>query len=87
MRRQHTPVAPKMPALTFHSSASPFLFNPEVSQHVMSSYYLEKIQELNERLRQLNLLEDAREIATVCHEMIRVKKALRKLSTRTGYLA
>lgn len=87
MRRQHPPVAPEMPALTLHSSTSPFLFNPADAWNVMSSYYQEKIQQHNERLQQLNLLEDAREIATVCHEIIRTKKALYKLSVRTGYLA
>lgn len=86
MRRQHPP-APEMPALTFQSSTAPFLFNPTDAWNVMSSYYLEKIQEHNERLQQLNLLEDAREIATICHEIIRAKKALCKLSIRAGYLA
>lgn len=54
---------------------------------VMSGYYLEKIEELNSRLDDLNLQENAREISTVCHEIIRAKKALRKLSINCGYLA
>ena len=87
MRRQHPLVVPETPAPTFHNSTSPFLFNTADAWNVMSSYYLEKIQEHNERLQQLNLLEDAREIATICHEIIRAKKALWKLSIRTGYLA
>ncbi|WP_276480612.1 hypothetical protein [Paraflavitalea pollutisoli] len=47
---------------------------------MMRGYYVEKIQELNTQLTRLNLMENAREISAICHEIIRAKKGLTKLS-------
>lgn len=87
MKRQHPAITKKVPALAIEGGTSPILLNIEDSWEVMRGYYLEKVQELNSRLKGLNLMENAREITAVCHEIIRAKKVLSKLNIRTGYLA
>jgi hypothetical protein len=49
------------------------------SAEVMEYYYRGKIQELEQSLSQLNLLENARQIATLCKEIIRTKEILQKI--------
>lgn len=43
---------------------------------MLQGYYREKLQELQHRLRSLNLMENAREISAICVEIIRAKKVL-----------
>ena len=57
------------------------------SLEVMSGFYLERIQELETCLKRLTLLENAREITALCHEIIRAKNALNALSIKTTYIA
>lgn len=54
---------------------------------MLRGYYLEKLQELNHRLHDLNLMENAREISTICLEIIRAKKILNSLNLKRDYEA
>ena len=54
------------------------------SVEVMGYYYKGKIQELEQSLTQLNLLDHAKEIATLCKEIIRTKALLQKINKGTG---
>jgi hypothetical protein len=49
------------------------------SAEVMEYYYRGKIQELEQSLTQLNLLDNAREIASLCQEIVRIKEVLKKI--------
>lgn len=69
------PTRPSLMPITDHPS------------EIMRGYNLEKIEELNTRLTRLNLMENAREISAICHEIIRAKNELIKISRRTGYIA
>lgn len=83
MNHNHTAAA-----MSAQQSAAPATM-PQTgnSFDIMRGYYLEKIQESNARLNRLNLMENAREISAICHEIIRAKKELMKLSMRKGYIA
>jgi hypothetical protein len=88
MKREYPAITKDAPMLTFIENSTPsVVIRMSSSWEVLQGYYLEKIQELNNRLRELNIMENAREISGVCHEIIRAKKALQKLNTKTGYLA
>lgn len=87
MRRQQPAITKKASVFTVESNTAPILLNMGSSWEILRGYYLENIQELNNRLQGLNLLENAREITALCHEIIRAKKALSRLNVRTGYLA
>jgi hypothetical protein len=87
MKRQHQAIIEQVPALPIESSPPPALKNLGDSLEIMRGYNLERIQELSIRLRDLNLMENAREISAVCHEIIRAKKVLHKLNMKAGYLA
>ena len=65
MKRQHKPS---------------FTLNMGDSLEVMRSYYIERIQELEGHLKGLNLLENAPQIVSLCHEVIGARKALHKLN-------
>lgn len=49
------------------------------SVEVMEYYYRGKIQELEQSLAQLNLLENAREIASLCKSIVRTKEILQTI--------
>jgi hypothetical protein len=88
MKRQYPAITKKAPILTFIENSTPsVVIRMDTSWEVLQGYYLEKIQELNNRLRELNIMENAREISSVCYEIIRAKKALQKLNIKTGCLA
>ncbi|MBO9564491.1 MAG: hypothetical protein J7621_17055 [Niastella sp.] len=88
MKREYPATTQDAPILTFIENSTPsVVIRMSNSWEVLQGYYLEKIQELNNRLRELNIMENAREISGVCHEIIRAKKTLQKLNTKTGYLA
>jgi hypothetical protein len=86
MKRQDPTIA-KAPAIALDRHTSPTFLNICNSLETMRGYYLEKVQDLEFRLKDLNLMENAREITAICHEIIRAKKVLKKLNMRTGYLA
>ena len=76
MRQQHSSVSKS-------NSVSPKEIAPESfkmimadSVEVMEYYYRGKIQELEQSLAQLNILENAREIASLCKEIVRIKAVL-----------
>ena len=54
------------------------------SEEVMEYYYRGKIQELEQSLAKLNLLENAREIASLCKEIVRNKTVLQKIIIKKG---
>ncbi len=86
MKREYPAITKKAPMLTIiENSASSVVIKMDNSWEVLRGYYLEKIQELNNRLRELNIMENAREISAICHEIIRAKKTLCKLNLKPGY--
>ena len=87
MKRQYPAIIKQAPALSIDGISSPALMNLGDSLEIMRGYNLERIQELSIRLRGLNLMENAREISAVCHEIIRAKQALNILNRKAGYLA
>lgn len=80
MKRQHPADLKKTPAIAAQGNASVNLLNMGDSLEVMRSYYIERIQELEGRLKGLNLLEDAPQIVSLCHEVIRARKAMLQLN-------
>ena len=80
MKRQHPADLKKTPAIAAQGNASLNLLNMGDSLEVMRCYYTERIQELEGRLQALNLLEDAPQIVSLCHEVIGARKALHKLN-------
>jgi hypothetical protein len=87
MKRQH-PADKKKTAATAASDSKPLtLLNRRDSLEVMRSYYFERIQELEARLKGLTLLDNAREICAVCHEIIRTKRSMCRLNMKGRYLA
>ena len=88
MRRVYPAITKKAPTLAvIENSASSVVIKMDNSWEALRGYYLEKVQELNNRLRELNIMENAREISTICHEITQAKKTLYKLNLKTGYLA
>jgi hypothetical protein len=84
MRQQHSSVnkfdsvSPK--ELASHS----FQMIMADSVEVMEYYYRGKIQELEQALSKTNLLEHAREIASLCKEIVRTKEVLQKIIIKKG---
>jgi hypothetical protein len=80
MRQQHSsksnPVSPK------EIASEPFQMILADSVEVMEYYYRGKIQELEQSLSKLNLLDNAREIAVVCKEIVRIKELLQKITIK-----
>ena len=79
MRQQHSSISksdPVSPIETAHNIFQPIMAD---SVEVMDYYYRGKLQELQQSLTQLNLLDNAREIAGLCKEIIRTKEALQKI--------
>lgn len=80
MKRQHLAGIKKE---TIHTPAP----RPEISllsiEHIpslMKGYYLERIEELQANLKQLNLLDNACQITRLCHEIMRAQKAMGNLN-------
>ena len=76
MRQQHS-------SSSKSNSVSPKEIFPESFQMIMADsaevmeyYYRGKIQELEQALAQLNILENALEIASLCKEIVRIKAVL-----------
>jgi len=79
MRQQHSSISKS-------NSVSPKKIVPESLQMIMADsvevmeyYYRGKIQELEQSLSQLNLLDNAREISSLCKEIVRTKEILQKI--------
>lgn len=54
------------------------------SMEVMEYYYRGKIQELEQSLAQLNLLDNAREISSLCKNIVRTKEVLQNIIIKKG---
>jgi hypothetical protein len=87
MKRQHPADLKKTPAIAAQGNAPLTLLNMGDSLEVMRSYYVERIQELEGRLKGLNLLEHAPQIASLCHQVIRAKRGMCKLNGNGKYIA
>ena len=82
MRQQHSSISKSdsfSPIETAHNLFQPIMAD---SVEVMEYFYKGKIQELEQSLTQLNLLDNAREIAGLCKEIIRTKEVLQKIMTK-----
>lgn len=55
------------------------------SMEVKEQFYREKLQLLESALKQVNLLENSREIAFLCREITGAKKALQEIFKRKKY--
>jgi len=82
MRQQHSSIS-KSDTVSSNETAQRF-FQPIMadSVEVMEYYYRGKIQELEQSLAQLNILDNAREIAGLCKEVVRTKVVLQKIMTK-----
>ncbi len=73
-------------------TASPFSWHAHTlfmgdSLEVMEEYHREKVEVLESTLQQLNLLDNAREIAFLCREVVLVKEALHRIYQKKKFLA
>ncbi|MDF2187038.1 hypothetical protein [Paraflavitalea sp. CAU 1676] len=76
MKRQQ-PASPGTSPLRTACSKRPVVMTGNTCElEMLQGYYREKLQELQHRLRSLNLMENAREISAICVEIIRAKKIL-----------
>jgi hypothetical protein len=82
MRQQQAIITPRVPVITqseFRNVITPIMAD---SLEVMECYYYGKIQVLENSLANLNLLENAREIAFLCMEISKTKMALKKINLK-----
>lgn len=79
MRQQHSSIS-KSDSVS-PNETTPNQFQPIMadSAEVMEYYYKGKVQVLEQSLAQLNLLDNAREIAGLCKEIIRTKEVLQMI--------
>jgi len=82
MRQQHSIITGRASVITEKEFRNEFTDIMADSFEVMECYYEAKIQVLEESLTNLTLLDNAREIAFLCKEIIRTKNALRKISNK-----
>jgi hypothetical protein len=79
MRQQHSSTSKSNPVSPKEVSLESFQLIMADSAEVMEYYYRGKIQELEQSLAQLNILENAREIANLCKEIVRIKVVLQSV--------
>jgi hypothetical protein len=84
MRQQHSSISKSNPVSPKELAPESFQMIMADSVEVMEYYYRGKIQELDQSLAKLNLLENAREIASLCKEIIRNKVILQKIIIKKG---
>jgi hypothetical protein len=85
MRQQHSATVSKStPVSSKKGAPESFQTIMADSVEVMEYYYRGKIQELEQSLAQLTILENAREIASLCKEIIRTKEILQKIFIKKG---
>jgi len=89
MRQQHSSISKSNPVLAAALAPESFKLVMADSPEVMEYYYRGKIQELEQSLAKLNILENAREIASLCKEIVRIKEMLQtvliKKATRCSF--
>lgn len=79
MRQQHSSISKSNPVSAKEIAPESFKMILADSAEVMEYYYRGKIQELEQSLSQLNILENAREIAGLCKEIVRIKEVLQSV--------
>ena len=79
MRQQHSSISKSDTISSNESAQNSFQPIMADSVEVMVYYYRGKIQELEQSLAQLNILDNAREIAGLCKEVVRTKEVLQKI--------
>jgi hypothetical protein len=79
MRQQHSSISKSNSVSPKELAPDSFQMIMADSAEVMEYFYRGKIQELEQSLAKLNLLENAREIASVCKEIVRNKTVLQKI--------
>jgi hypothetical protein len=84
MRQQHSSTNKFNPVSPTELAPGSFQMVMADSVEVMEYYYRGKIQELEQALAKLNILEHAREIASLCKEVVRTKEVLQKIITKKG---
>jgi hypothetical protein len=78
MKQQHSSMGSSNPVSSTEGASESFQMVLADSVEVMEYYYRGKIQELEQSLSRLNLLDNAREIASLCKEIVRIKEVLQK---------
>jgi hypothetical protein len=85
MTQQHSAFTSKSTSV-FAKKEAPESFQTIMadSVEVMEYYYRGKIQELEQSMAQLTILENAREISSLCQEVVRTKEILQKIFIKKG---
>jgi hypothetical protein len=76
MRQQHSSNSKSNHVSSRENAFEAFQMIMADSVEVMEYYYRGKIQELEQSLSHLNILENAREIASLCKDIIGIKEVL-----------
>jgi hypothetical protein len=85
MRQHNAPISGKStPVSNKQETPESFKMIMADSVEVMEYYYRGKIQELEQSLAQLTILDNAREVASLCKEIIRTKEILQKIIIKKG---
>jgi hypothetical protein len=85
MRQQHSSfIGKSTPALAREEAPESFQTIMADSVEVMEYYYRGKIQELEQSMAQLTILDNAREISSLCREVVRTKEILQKVFIKKG---
>ena len=84
MRQQHSSTSKFTPASPKELVPGSFQMIMADSVEVMEYYYRGKIQELEQSLAQLNILDHAREIASLCKDIVRTKEVLHNIIIKKG---
>jgi len=84
MRQQHSSISKMNKVPSKELTPESFQMIMADSVEVMEYYYRGKIQELEQSLSQLNLLDNAREIASLCKEIVRTKEVIQKIIIKKG---
>jgi hypothetical protein len=79
MKQQHSSMGTSNPVSSEEGASDSFQMVLADSVEVMEYFYRGKIQELEQSLSRLNLLDNAREIAGLCKEIVRIKEVLQKI--------
>jgi hypothetical protein len=84
MRQQHSTISNSNSVSANNIAPESFQMIMADSVEVMEYCYRGKIQELEQSLAQLNLLENAREIASLCKNIVRTKEVLQNIIIKKG---
>ena len=85
MRQQHSAfVSKSTPVLAKEEAPESFQTIMADSVEVMEYYYRGKIQELEQSMAQLTILDNAKEISSLCMEVVRTKEILQKVFIKKG---